>query len=1070
MINDEVIKNDGLIKTKTKTKKKLKIVPMSAEISQKISNNNINIIPELKYNNTIMENSKTIFKTFFKVPIVKNQKFPPIVIKKQFRKEYLNVEMDSGFNNIGTQDTWVSFESKYDWSDEEGKNILSGYSNLNFDNKYDLNKINYGILTGSKNNVLVIDLDTSKDKWKSMGNNHPFITHYCKVYDIEPNDNFYETIENIVYKLNTFSVKTPSGGFHLYFRIEKNSIRPTKNSKLELDIKSEGGYVVGFNCKTDKGQYDVFTDVSVKDITNNEDDFLDIVYIYDKSPEKQKTILEAKNKKRNLINRAVDMSLWEYDMNEEIFNSINMGIKKIQDTFFNSKNKDYQYDNYFKITTFFKMFDKKELWIEYCKNNNGYNYGDNNKIWDNINIEEVKNKYQPRCIVSCILSMINKMNLLPLIKYRKLTENIIKPDLNVNSKDTKGLADVLELDHNKNYVIQSGTRSGKTYLVNKYHHSIEETPILSIVSRCSLSQEHQRVFLKMNDENDDRDYINYADKRKENLYQYEGKNLIIQIDSLNKIRNYDFSEYIIFVDELQSVFEYLDLSTTLNTKRKEIEEIFIHAINTCKQFIGVDADIQDTVLDFLKPKIELYRPVSPNINFEFVKNSFCPYENIEAQEIYSYDEILRLISIEDKFMVCCDSAQESHNLKNSLLKKFPSMADTWNIDTTIIDRLYEGDMDLDKIECLIFSPKIIYGLDSTMRRKVFCLFKGHTIPAKSMLQQLSRCRSIEKIYFHFINKNNIVNNFEFNTPDEVINRIHYLDKYSNKIYDDIKLTRNKYFENTVTTLQDEFYNNRMAKHLYNYDSDRTNKYYHFINGLKKMKIKVISNGISKSFKQKLRDAQEVKEMTKLELENHFKNNIDNEDYQYYTRINDILKIPKTEWLKDEFKQLFIDPQAIHHHLNFCNLVLNETKDSENKFMKNLQSNYSINVSWSDENRVLWLKKLMDDLGIISSENLTITKKLDNCKKYENEYIKLFRDRSKFIDFSQEKELIKTIKKTIETLTGEKLYRGKQMERTINKKRIQWTDYIIQDDIVEKNKNILKYRDTNLLNQKCLIED
>ena len=1027
---------------------------------------------ELKYNNIIMENSKTIFKTFFKVPIVNNQKFPPIVIKKEFTKEYLNVEPDTGFNNVGTQDKWISFKTHKKWCNELKKDIVTGYSDLKFDNKYDLKKINYGFVTGSKNGVLIMDLDTSKDKWKIMGNNHPFISHYCRVFDIKPCDNFYDTIETIVYKLNTFSVKTPSGGFHIYFRIEKNNIRPSKRAcKLEIDIKAESGYVVGFNSKTDKGAYSVFTDVSIKDITEMEDNFLDIVYVYDKSPEKQKTILESKNKKRNLLKRPVDMSLWEYNMNEEIFTSINVGIKKHQNKFFNSKDKDYQYDNYFKITTFFKMFNKKDLWIEYCKKHNGYDSARNNIIWDNINVEEAKNKYQPRCIVSCILCMIGKMYLLPLIKYRKLTENVIKPDLNVNSQNTKGLAEVLELDHNKNYVIQSGTRSGKTFLVNKYHHSLESTPILSIVSRTSLAQEHQRVFLKMNDENDDRDYINYADKRKENLYQYEGQNLIIQVDSLNKIQNYDFSEYIIFIDELQSVFEYLDLSSTLNTKRKEIEGIFIKAIKECKQFIGVDADIQDSVLDFLNPKIDKFKTVSPNIKYEFVKNEFCPYENIEAEEVYSYDDLLRLIALEEKFMVCCDSANESHNLKNSLLKKFPDMADTWNIETKIIDRLYEGDMDLDKIECLIFSPKIIYGLDSTMQRKVFCLFKGYTIPAKSMLQQLSRCRSIEKVYFHFMNKENIVNDFEFNNPNEVIDRIHYLDKYSNKIYDKIKLSRDQYYEDTrETNLSDEFYNHRMAKHLYNYDSDRTNKYYHFINGLKKMKIKVLTNGISKHYKQKVKEAKEVKEMTKLELEEHFENNLDKEDYQYYERINDILKIPKEEWLKDDYKQLFINPQAIHNHLNFCNLVLNIDKDQENKFMKNMKLNYSVNVSWSDENRVLWLRNLMIDLGVVSSKNLTITKKLDNYKKYQNEYIKLFRDRSKDIDFSCEKQLTKIIKKTIENLTGEKLYKGQQKERTIDKKRIKWTEYIIQEDIIEKNRNILKYRDTRLLNNQCLIID
>jgi len=1019
---------------------------------------------EKKYNVLNMENSKSIFKTFFKIPIKSNQKFPPLVVKQQFREKYLNVKYEAGFNNVGTQEKWLKFNTEYS-KNADGSSYVSGYNTFT-EEKYDLKKINYGIVTGSKNNVLVLDLDTSKDKWKSMKNEHPFIKHYSELFNVKPCDNFYDTIETIIYKLNTFTVKTPSGGFHIYWRINKNSNRPTKQSNLELDIKAEGGYVVGFNSKTDKGPYQVFNDVSVKDISNNDDKFLDIVYIYDKSPEKQKEFLSRKNKVRSLQNRPVDMTLWKYNMNEELFRNIKKGIDKFQKKYFDNKYEDYDFNNYFKMTTFLKMFDKKDLWIEYCKNNNGYDSIKNNELWNNINIEEAKAKYQPNCIVSCILYSIGKSQLLPSIKYRDLTKNVINPDLIVNSENTKGLAEVLDLDNNKNYVIQSGTNSGKTYLVNNYHHNLEyKTPILSIVSRTSLAAEHKRVFEGMNNDEDFTEYHNYADYKNENLYKFEGQNLIIQIDSLKKITNFDFSEYIVFIDELQSVFEYLDLSSTLDTKRKDIESIFIKIIRECKQFIGVDADIQDSVLEFLKHKSE----VSVNIEFNFIKNEYCPYKNVEAEEIYSYDKMLDKIVLEnDKFMLCCDSSTESHNIKNALLKKYPEKKEQWE-QIKIIDRLYQGDMDLDNIDKLIFSPKVLYGLDSKMFRKVFCLFKGHTIPAKSMLQQVSRCRDIDKIYFHFMNKENIVNDFEFNNPNEVIDRIKYLDNYAYKKYDKIRLDNNKNeFDHTdKSILLDKYYNERMSKHLFNYDSDRTNKYFHFINGLKRMKINVISDGVSKNIKQKKSEINEIMDMTKQDLEKHFEENANNE---YYERINDILHIPEEQFQDGDYKELFINPQAVHNHFNFCNLILMDEKYSEKKFIKQLEVNYSVNVSWGDENKLLWLKKLMNDLGMFSG-SLNITKKLDNCKQYQAEYIKLFRDRSKTIDFEDDKQITKIVKKCIETLTGEKLYTGKQKESNIGGKRIKWTEYVVNESIKDKHLKILWNRNPPKIDYNTLlIED
>ena len=43
------------------------------------------------------------------------------------------------------------------------------------------------------------------------------------------------------------------------------------------------------------------------------------------------------------------------------------------------------------------------------------------------------------------------------------------------------------------------------------------------------------------------------------------------------------------------------------------------------------------------------------------------------------------------------------------------------------DLLPDEDVSLDKYDKIIFSPKVIYGLDSVMERPVYGLYKGKTI-------------------------------------------------------------------------------------------------------------------------------------------------------------------------------------------------------------------------------------------------------------------------------------------------------------------------------------------------------
>ena len=99
---------------------------------------------------------------------------------------------------------------------------------------FDLRKFNYGILCGTEHQgkyLTVVDVDNKKGKrgtesWATL------------TRDIESD------------RLKTFSVKTPSGGFH-YFFYTKEQIGNRTDILEGIDTRGKGGYVVGAGSNID---------------------------------------------------------------------------------------------------------------------------------------------------------------------------------------------------------------------------------------------------------------------------------------------------------------------------------------------------------------------------------------------------------------------------------------------------------------------------------------------------------------------------------------------------------------------------------------------------------------------------------------------------------------------------------------------------------------------------------------------------------------------------------------------------------------------------------------------------
>ncbi|HKZ21178.1 MAG TPA: bifunctional DNA primase/polymerase [Acidimicrobiia bacterium] len=122
---------------------------------------------------------------------------------------------------------------------------------------------NFGIAC-KPSQLLVVDLDIAKEPFKLRGTEWEYLhTVYGEYVDGE------SLFDEMEYKLNTgpreafstYSVRTGSGGLHLYYRWPSNWPRISQASPVKgiVDVRGNGGqwggYVLGEGCQTEAGQY-----------------------------------------------------------------------------------------------------------------------------------------------------------------------------------------------------------------------------------------------------------------------------------------------------------------------------------------------------------------------------------------------------------------------------------------------------------------------------------------------------------------------------------------------------------------------------------------------------------------------------------------------------------------------------------------------------------------------------------------------------------------------------------------------------------------------------------------------
>ena len=836
--------------------------------------------------------------------------------------------------------------------------------------------------------------------------------------------------EDYVKYFNTFTQRTPNGGIHLGFKHEEG-LKQIQSKEYKIDTRGgdTNGYLVGFNSVVNGKKYEVILNKELQPLPKELKDFLFNVVAVDNGTK----IKQPKQTKGTRLSKAVK----HFDIEQNFkYNLTDEEIKNVCERL--PSNYWTNFIDWLKFTSGMKQINRKDIWDEINKTKPNYDKLENEEHWD-----KTKNKYEECSYFEYLCKEANTMDYINLSKYKPVPEKQSKPDKLIDmpyltgdyiKKDT--YENGFDYDKYDDIVIQSDTGTAKSssfkeYIIKSGH------PFVSIVSRISLAKEQYEDF---SERIEGVDY--YA-------YDIDNTNagLVTCIDSIMKISgwaenwngNIELENRVVFLDEFNSLVEYVLNSSTMKNKRIEVFNFLVNQVfMKAKKIVCADADISDISMKF----IEYIR--KRRNSFTYIQNTHIHNKGTPATELFSKEDIVKRLSKEKTFMCACDSKSEAIDIYTQLIEKDPKA-----IIKLIVarDDKRKGDedyIDLKSHAKIIFSPKIVYGNDSngylgTDKRPVYAYYKELTISPTAMLQQINRERKIEHLYYCFDLK--LFCNTSMNNSKQALKVIEKEQKEAVEI-----LGRGDYSEE-IEKMFIDLSVDLVIKHSC-YDS---NKYAHF-------KTLLPTRGFIDTHTEKKKTNTKQSSLSKKINNAKFsKENFIIGDCLNSQTNMDVVRINNTELMRKN-RTLFTNAGAIEKYIlqktfylkdkEYCERMLN--KEDEIEFKK-INSNYY---------KVSQMLNLYDILGY----NKDLSKKSDYKETFTEEQkkdiMKQYKGVSKTIDLNDEYKRFQFIIKITKNLFGKEIVssqkkqiKGKRQQVYSINKRIINNLYEIQEH--QKRHKVIK---------------
>jgi len=846
---------------------------------------------------------------------------------------------------------------------------------------------NVGVGTGIRNRLCVADLDflgVPEREWSDTAKK------------------FVETFghpDELWLKWDTRIIMTSvnPNKYHIYIPYDDDIKYSTKADGI--DILSEMtfnhkpfGYVVAEGSVVTKNgidqTYRCINDTDIKPIPELKQFIIDVIYAK-KQPQIQ-PLSQVDNEPNEL----------------QYFNIPNHIVKRIA-----NKIKKSEWENTKKwkeLTIFFKMINQKQIWNEYSKKFNGYNERRNRQIWNENRLSIFSNvakmimrKYFKKIDLKADVYMFKPRNIFTkkadyTINRKYLFDNGTHKDPFSNPKKFCKF-----LKKNKIVIFKSDTGTGKTTMAILTLKELgDKYRMFSVVSRVSLFKDQYKRFNE-----DGVDVYGYEDF----LYS-NNSGFVIQADSLNthfkfnkkgelvtkcddtKVKTNDL---VLYLDETASnIIHTATSGTAVKNCRIQTQDILLYLVKHCKNTIGTDADINDVVFDYIS---------ECNEDVCYVENKFKNYRDIDAVEINEYGKIVELLINQDKAIVPCDTRKIAQDIAMRYeLSKNPNATEkylkkTFGDNGTGIGEhcvLFTGTTtnkkyNFDDYDVVIYSPCVIYGVDSVMERIVFCFFSGKSlITALAQKQMLCRCRNIKKLYFFYEDKHYITPKYK-SVQDAYDTMLQRNRQILNSDYEMPNSTQ--CYMNNISSNQHYF--NIASKIEYDLDCLNTNKFYYFIDILKNSGFTLKDDDTINEYKQ-MEVIPDIKDVTNEELLCVLNTILQND------KVKDLFNID-LETFKDMLEQqpynltismLFNKKEWVKQLINFKGVFY----DDINKVMKSIdESGEAVcNKPKSAKYKVVLLKELFKVLDInpyislnFKSTGLDKDTAIEIIKKWQTSYNK-----------------------------------------------------------------------------------